>query len=288
MKIFKSIIYLFQHPLNKNWVILLLKLLLWKTNQIFFKNPIVVDLNSSVKCICYPDSSFGGLIFFTKLPDYVEMNLLIHVSKKKSIIIDVGAGIGDYSLLAGSGNKNNKVFSFEPSSKSYARLVENINLNKLSNIIASRKVISSKSEKLYFEEEDISEISHINPKIMTTNRESISIDNLCKNNNISRIDLIKIDVEGAESLVLEGMKEILSKNLITSIIIELNSNSINFLSSNKQNYKFLSKYFKCYKVHNSMVQKIKSASDIPNNETFNIICINNNKSLINFLSRYEN
>ena len=48
-----------------------------------------------------------------------------------------------------------------------------------------------------------------------------TIDNYCENNNIKEIDLIKIDTQGYEVAVLEGMQNIIKKNKISIIELEL-------------------------------------------------------------------
>lgn len=49
-------------------------------------------------------------------------------------IIDIGAGIGDYSIYAANGRPNSQVFSFEPYPESFALMQENLRLNGLSLI----------------------------------------------------------------------------------------------------------------------------------------------------------
>lgn len=276
MKIFKSLLLLLNHPLNKSKAKTILKLLYWKVNQLFIKQPSIVNLTPKVKCICYPDSSFGSLIFYTQLPDYIEMSFLMKIALNNSIIFDVGAGIGDYSLIAGSQNKKNQVFSFEPTHTSHLRFLENISLNNIKNINLDSRVISNNSNGVYFNHKEINEISHINTKGAGEKCQSISIDEFCEEKDINNIDLIKIDVEGAESFILEGMHKMIKNNSIQSIIIELNSNSLNYNSSNKKNYKFLSKYYNCYLIMKNKFVKITSVDGIENNKTFNLICINKN------------
>lgn len=289
MKIFIALSNIYNHPLNTSVFMTTFKLIFWKINQLFFKFPAIISMTNNVRCICYPDSSFGGLIVYTTLPEYIEMRFLQFVARKKSLVIDVGAGIGDYSLIAASENLNNKVYSFEPSNKSYLRTLENIRLNNLSNIFLQKIVISDNSKGTYFNEEKINEISHISKNLSGLKYESISLDEFSKVNKIKSVDLIKIDVEGAESLVLTGMKKSFKYGLINSMIIELNSNSKNYGSTNKKNFKLLNSYFDCYLVDSFSIAKISSIKNISNIKTSNLICIKKgNVVLAKFLSKYEN
>ncbi len=57
-----------------------------------------------------------------------------------------------------------------------------------------------------------------------TGRETVKIDkidNYCLENNINKIDILKIDTQGYEDLVLEGARETLKKNIISAVELEL-------------------------------------------------------------------
>ena len=136
------------------------------------------------------------------------------VSKVKEgmIILDVGADIGYYSLLFSKlvGN-NGMIYSFEPIPEAKGYLDVNICLNNIMNV--------KSYEFALFDEEGFSYIedpfgkSRLNNNPNTQNYDSIRVqtkkfDSLKIN---SRIDLIKIDVEGSEMNVLTGMKETIKK-----------------------------------------------------------------------------
>tara|TARA_Y100000294_G_scaffold151227_1_gene148927 strand:+ start:811 stop:1455 length:645 start_codon:yes stop_codon:yes gene_type:complete len=132
--------------------------------------------------------------------------------KEEMIILDVGADIGYYSLLFSKlvGN-NGMIYSFEPIPEAKGYLDVNICLNNIMNV--------KSYEFALFDEEGFSYIedpfgkSRLNNNPNTQNYDSIRVqtkkfDSLKIN---SRIDLIKIDVEGSEMNVLTGMKETIKK-----------------------------------------------------------------------------
>jgi hypothetical protein len=47
-----------------------------------------------------PDSKFSSLVFYTKLPDWDEMNFLLRVLRPGDGFVDIGANVGFYTLLA--------------------------------------------------------------------------------------------------------------------------------------------------------------------------------------------
>src|SRR3569832_1431832 len=63
-------------------------------------------------------------------------------------IIDIGAGIGDYTLYAAAAQPNSQVFAFEPYPESLALMQENLRLNTISNANAFDKAIGPVSGEL--------------------------------------------------------------------------------------------------------------------------------------------
>ncbi len=143
------------------------------------------------------DSSFGSLKYL----------------KEGDVVIDVGGNIGQTALMmaeriGGSG----KVYSFEPFTKTYKRFKENLSLNpSIYNITLEHLALGEKAEKLtmYVENAKNSGGNRIKPagkKVSTQIEEVVvtTLDEYSKTNAISKINLIKIDVEGFEMKVLEG------------------------------------------------------------------------------------
>jgi FkbM family methyltransferase len=86
-----------------------------------------------------------------------------------------------------------------------------------------------------------------------------TIDNYCKINNIEKIDFIKIDVEGAEKMVLDGANNMLQNNIIKMGIFEIGETLIDAGTSEDEICKYLMKYN--YKIEKNFV---------PNNYIFYI------------------
>jgi len=120
------------HPNNTNKKLeTLLRILSWKINQLTLKKPSIVQIEEEVSCICYPDSSFGSLVVYTKLPEYYEMKFVQGILRKNDVVIDIGANIGLYSLI--SAKRVRKVYAFEPVKQAADIFAENKKLNKFNN-----------------------------------------------------------------------------------------------------------------------------------------------------------
>ncbi|RIK51018.1 hypothetical protein DCC61_03860, partial [Candidatus Microgenomates bacterium] len=199
MNYLRSFIQTIRHPLSKNFATTLTKILFWKVNQLTLKLPALIDLDSNLKCICYPDSSYGGMVVYTTYPDYEVVDGIKKNLPEGGTFFDIGANIGLMTLVA-AGIKNTRVHSFEPSPVAYPRLSENINLNNLSSRVLIHQIAASDNDGwINFNDDKRSELSHISTKNEKGQKlKTTTIDSYSQKNNIKKIDVLKIDVEGAE------------------------------------------------------------------------------------------
>lgn len=255
-KTINSLVRILNHPFNKGKLINTLgRVFWWKFNQNFIKLPTIVGIVNGVKCICYPDSSYGGLVVYKGLPEYEEMTYISSNLKNGDIFIDIGANIGAVSLIAASkvGPKG-RVFAFEPNKKVLPRLFENVSLNNMDKTIQiSNTAISNNVSQVAFVNEKASEVSHISySKPMGKSGDLVkttTLDKFFDDQKLSKVKMVKIDVEGAELSVLEGC--ILSFNKIEMMLIEINKNSEKYGNSTKETFNFIvNQGFKIYRFSN--------------------------------------
>ena len=146
--------------------------------------------------------------------------------KRNDIIVDIGAHIGIFSIYAGSKNPDGKVFSFEPLEENFKILKENIILNNLQNTTPVNFACSNKSERrelFLTKSNNFGETSFFGK-----NRENkvtintINFKDFLREKNIKKVDLLKIDCEGAEYEILFNLT---SKDLtkIEKIVMEVHN-----------------------------------------------------------------
>ncbi|MEK6917439.1 MAG: FkbM family methyltransferase [Nanoarchaeota archaeon] len=146
------------------------------------------------------------------------------IAKKSKVIVDVGAHIGKYTILASKVNPNAEVFPIEVDKKNFITLNKNISLNNLKNVYPIRVGLSNRKGR-----EKFNNWLREGFEIVKTD----TLDNLFKN---KEIDLIKIDVDGSEFNILKGGINLFSKKRIKNVIIEINDNC----------YKEVIQFFKKY------------------------------------------
>ena len=161
---------------------------------------------------------------YTGLHDFTDMGFLLHFLRKGDLFFDIGANVGSYTILA-SGCAGATSFSFEPVPAAFDSLKKNIEINQLNGLVNALNIGigAIKSTLLFTKMNDA--LNHVMSKAEMNSQECIevpvdSIDNIAVRAGIPI--MVKIDVEGFETEVLNGMKTCLANENLKVIIIELN------------------------------------------------------------------
>ena len=154
------------------------------------------------------------------------------VVKEGDTVVDIGANIGYFTLLAARlVGKEGKVYAFEPEPRNHEVVLKNIALNGYDNVVPVQKAVSNVAGvvKLYLSKTDVGAHTlredHDHPQFGKSQFgefvevESVTLDNFFEDNKHS-IDVIKMDMEGAEMLALLGMDGIIKENQNLKMFIE--------------------------------------------------------------------
>ncbi len=127
-----------------------------------------------------------------------------------NIIVDVGANLGWFSCLAGALRPNARIIAFEPSQANRRLCQRNLQLNDIENATLDPRVVSQDESGVPWLE-NVPGVPHASNRVNCASRavqmESISLDRYFRGQTPP--DVIKIDVEGAEAMVLAGMAGLL-------------------------------------------------------------------------------
>ncbi|MBA3648949.1 MAG: FkbM family methyltransferase [Chitinophagales bacterium] len=177
-------------------------------------------------------STIENEIFWKGIDNGWEKNSIKYwklLSKQSSVIFDIGANTGIYSLIAAKLNQSAKVYGFEPSKNIYTKFEKNVALNKLKNVHCFYYALSDKNDtaKFYDLENTHTYSASLNREMLKQNsflKETIvpvkKIATFIQENNLQKIDLMKIDVEMHELEVLAGMENYL-RQFKPSILLEV-------------------------------------------------------------------
>lgn len=176
-----------------------------------------------IQCTICINGEWEGLI-------YRSVRSLVH---QGSIVFDVGAHVGYSSILfadwvGGTG----RVHAFEPLPWHCQHIHENLRLNNLAERVQVHGLaVANRDGRATF---NYSNLFNTGMGSLFARRRSsrslsvptVSLDSWCDRIELSNVDLVKIDVEGAELAVLDGMKEGLDKGRYRAILIELHEETL--------------------------------------------------------------
>jgi FkbM family methyltransferase len=187
-------------------------------------NPIEIQ---GSKMFISPRDGLGLLI--TPIHEEFETELFKREVKRGDVVLDLGAHIGYYTLLAAKivGEKG-KVYAFEPDPGNYGLLKKNIEANGYKNVIAVQKAISNKTEKgrLFLRGDGVSRrLYDANHKYSSIETETVKLDDYFKDYD-GKINFIKMDIEGSEGNAVKGIIGLLKRNGALKMIMEFRPENI--------------------------------------------------------------
>ena len=246
MSIIKTLSYIYNHPFHSEKKTRgLLIFFKWQLNCLINPYPVVYNYTENSKLIIRKGLTGATGNIYCGLHEFDDMGFLLHFLRSSDLFIDVGANIGAYTILA-SAEINSRVIAIEPLPVTFNNLLENISINNVTkNVKALNIGLGSCKGKLSFTKSHDT-LNHV----ATENEKDIielevqTLDSLC----LKEIPLlIKIDVEGYESKVLEGAEKILKNDKLKAIIIELNGSGNRYgFDENKIHLDLIDKGFKPY------------------------------------------
>lgn len=151
-----------------------------------------------------------------------EIELAARILERDSIVFDVGANIGLTTLAFASIATGGRVFSFEPLPSSFQYLEQNLFANgvasgRIGRIEALNVACgSTRAPGRLFEDSFSAGSFLISNPTGELGRSGVAVDvfrldDVARNQALRRVDFVKIDVEGFELDVLDGMQEVLEK-----------------------------------------------------------------------------
>lgn len=163
--------------------------------------------------------------------------------QKGDVVLDVGAHIGYYTIeSARAVGPEGMVVAVEPDPRNLMILQKNVRVNNLRNVRLINCALGSSSGSAVLELtanplfSDLIRSGHAS----TIEVEVRTMDDLCEQLEVERLDWTKIDVEGSAAEVLKGGRKVLGRD--SKIIIELNREALRLLREMGYSFKQLGPY----------------------------------------------
>ncbi len=174
--------------------------------------------------------------FFSKEPETVAW--IEQVMRDGEVLLDVGANIGIYAIYAALRYPRSRVYAVEPFAENHHRLCANLRLNRLDNLVALHLGFSDLNaiEPFFVKDERLGASgSQLHNNLDEHGRRyevlwrefvpTMSIDSFLEVFDCPVPNHIKIDVDGIETRIVDGMQNTLRNESLRSVLIEINKDS---------------------------------------------------------------
>jgi FkbM family methyltransferase len=147
--------------------------------------------------------------------------LFFKLAQEARVVVDVGAFVGYFSLLAALANRRSRVLAFEPMPDNAERLQRHIRLNRLDNVELVRAAVASSSGTA-----ELFHTGSANPSSTSLVREfmsshdvvhasvvpTVALDQFLEDRGVGAVSLLKLDIETGEPDALRGMSQTLVRD----------------------------------------------------------------------------
>lgn len=210
----------------------------------YLRSPLPLVRRRGVWIYLRPDDGFvSPYIQVVGAYDIDAILLLERILRKEDTVLDIGANIGWHALICAK--KAGKIYAFEPEPTNFSLLSKSVERNGFHNVKLFNCCVWNRDGDVNLMLSD--ENPGHNSIVWKVGAKSISVpcvtlNALALKEGLERIDLMVLDVEGAEPMVLSGASRLIDEGRITHIIMEYSP------AVWVENPKLLSQIFRHYNV----------------------------------------
>lgn len=156
---------------------------------------------------------------------------LLSQLRSDDVFYDIGANTGLYTLFAALACQDGTVVAFEPYGPNADLLERDIERNQVTNVAVERTALSNKNGTVEFSQPPTKTVGYGSASIsakgeVTTQVSTATGDELVANGSLPAPNIIKVDVEGAEPLVIDGMETVLSSPACRTVYCEVHQDDV--------------------------------------------------------------
>ncbi len=230
MQLTDTLTYIWRHPANRGRrIAAVARAVGWQIRKRATRRPLDIAY-AGMTLRCHPDSTAASAVLYCNgMPDYDEMGFMRRYLRGGDNFLDVGANVGTYTLLAKSLVGNGQVIAIEPGARAYARLSENIALNRLAGVTCLNIAVGETAGEVEFlaDADTMNRVVTVTDGQRTTVRvkratlDAIAGDILAG----APLAMAKMDIEGYEPAALRGAVQLLAAASPPVWLLELNGST---------------------------------------------------------------
>ena len=197
-------------------------------NTILRNRPLPVDAGG-MRYFLAPEGAVPLEMWSGRYFEKQELEFVLGVLEPGMTFVDVGANVGMFSIAAAKKVQDGRVLAFEPCGWTYERLIKNQGLNGVTNLQTFRTALGERSGEAILHVNVLGKDglntmgrpTHWDSDVVDVERVPVvTLDEALQQCGISRVDVMKMDVEGSELFVLLGAKQLLSRSNAPLILYE--------------------------------------------------------------------
>ena len=197
--------------------------------------PTVLRWIDGLQIRVFPGDQLSRVLFLSSTYEPNTACVLRRLLRRGDTFLDVGANAGVVSVMAARWvGTEGRVYSFEPSRREYERLVDNLTLNGLLNVVPVRAAVSrgagaavlrvagdghgglnTLGEGFAYDGVEVMALEEV---------ETVGLDSFVEQ-EVGRVSVVKVDVEGAEGEVLAGSQRLLTEHR-PALVLEINQRAL--------------------------------------------------------------
>jgi FkbM family methyltransferase len=188
-------------------------------NALLLNRPLTVSFDG-IPVALAPQGATAGDIWTGLRCERQEVSFILSALKPGMIFFDVGANAGLFAISAAKKIGGNGVFAFEPCSSTCELLKRNLQLNSLAgvNVIQSAlgESVGGGVLQINVRGRDglntLGRATHPDSKVVGQENVPITmLDVFMQEHNVPRVDVMKVDIEGAELMMFRGARDLLAR-----------------------------------------------------------------------------
>lgn len=198
------------------------------------KGEVVLEVQGNKMLVNTDDMGVVPLLLKERAMEKHSTEVFKEIVKAGMVVVDIGANIGYFTLIAARlVGKKGVVYAFEPEPTNFEFLCKNIELNGYTNVVPIQKALSNRygTAKLWCDKVNFAAPSFSRENVMvfaedrtvgqdsSVEVETVSLDEFLNHTvGNTKVDIIKLDAEGAEGLIIDGAKQTFQTNNLKIIM----------------------------------------------------------------------
>ncbi|HVO47240.1 MAG TPA: FkbM family methyltransferase [Steroidobacteraceae bacterium] len=212
-----------RHPLNRGRPLsALARFARWQIGSRLLGGPVAVPFAGNTRLLVARGMTGATGNIYCGLHEFEDMAFVLHALRGDDLFVDVGANIGSYTVLA-AGAVGCRCVSIEPVPVTYRRLQDNLALNSVLDRVDARNLAVGSCAGTVRFTADLDTVNHaLAAGEAADSQITVPVDTLDAVMAGRLPAVIKIDVEGFETAVIEGASATLGSPSLRAVLLELN------------------------------------------------------------------